>query len=298
EKKALYEYCDAVFSNRAQALDNYVTEQLVDKAGKAAGKTGDDWMQAEVQKHLPSPTDDDIKAFYEKNKREGMPPLDGLKDEALASLKGQIVMVMNRQKSEDAVRDILDGLHKGVTVEKSLPDVRSPARDIDITAHTAFKGSPAAKVKIVEFADFQCPYCSKAAEAVKQLTAKYGDKIEVAYRNFPLVSIHPFAQHAAEVGQCALAQGKFWEMSDKMYSDQDKLDEGSLVDSAKAVGMDDKKLEECLGSGKGAAEVADDVKKAQELGVEGTPTFFVNGRQHLGAPTVEGLSAAIDMELK
>jgi len=104
-------------------------------------------------------------------------------------------------------------------------------------------------VKVVEFADFQCPYCSRAADAVRELSAKYGDKIEVAYRNFPLRTIHPFAQHAAEVGQCALAQGKFWEMSDKMYSDQSKLDEDSLTASAKEVGLDTAKLDECSSPG-------------------------------------------------
>jgi protein-disulfide isomerase len=294
EQKALFEYCDAVFSSRQNALDNYVVEHLVDKAAKAAGKSTDDYMQAEVTKRIPQPSDDQIKAFYDSKKREGMPEFDKIDPQ----LRAQVVMVMNREKSEGAVKDILDGLKKGVAVEKSLPDVRSPPRDVEITAHTAIKGGKDAKVKVVEFADFQCPYCSRAAEAVRELNAKYGDKIEIAYRNFPLRQIHPFAQHAAEVGQCAQEQGKFWEMADKMYSDQEKLDEASLEDSAKAIGLDTAKFDDCLKSGRGASAVEEDVKKATDLGVEGTPTFFVNGRQHLGAPTLEGLSAAVDAELK
>ena len=294
EQKALWEYCDAVFTTRNQALDNYVTEKLVDKAAAAAGKPTDEWMQAEVQKRIPQPSDTEMQAFYEGRKRPEMPPFDKIDP----SLKGQIVMVMQREKSEEAVHGIIDDLKKGVAIEHSLPDVRSPPRNVDVTEHTAVKGSKLAKVKVIEFADFQCPYCSKAADAVRQLSAKYGDKIEVAYRNFPLRTIHPFAQHAAEVAQCAQAQGKFWEMSDKMYSDQQALDEESLKASAKAVGLDEGKLNECLSSGKATAEVEDDVKKATDLGVEGTPTFFVNGRLHAGAPTLEGLSQVIDAELK
>ena len=294
ERKALFEYCDAVSSARNTALDNYVVEKLVAKAAKAAGKSSDDYMQAEVQKRIPQPADADIKTFYEARKREGMPDFASIDPQ----LKQQVVMVMNREKSEDAVHDIIEGLKKGVNVERTLPDVRSPPRDVEITAHTATKGGKTAKVQVVEFADFQCPYCSRAADAVRQLSSKYGNKIEIAYRNFPLRSLHPFAQHAAEVGQCAQAQGKFWEMADKMYSDQDKLDEASLEDSAKSIGIDTAKLDECLKSGQGAKEVEEDVKKATDLGIEGTPTFFVNGRQHLGAPTLEGLSAAIDAELK
>ncbi len=292
EKKALYEYCDAVSSSRNTALDNYVTQKLIDKAAAAAGKDSDDWMRAEVQKRVPTPSDDQMRAFYEENKREGMPPFEQIDDK----LKSQVSMVMQRDKTQDAMRDILESLNKGVNVERTLPDVRSPPRDVDITTHTATKGT--GKVKVVEFADFQCPYCSRAAKEVHKLTEKYGDKIEFAYRNFPLRSIHPFAQHAAEVGQCAFAQGKFWEMSDKMYGDQDKLDDDSLHAAAKDIGLDVAKLDACLSSGQGAKEVQDDVQKAEDLGVEGTPTFFVNGRQHLGAPTAEGLSAAIDAELK
>jgi protein-disulfide isomerase len=290
EKKALFEYCDAVHATRATALDNYVTEKLVEKAAKAAGQSPDDWMQAEVQKRIPQPSDAEIEAFYKARARPGAPPLE--------EVKGQVVMMMQREKSEDAVRDILEGIKKGVSVEKTLPDVRSPPRDVAVTEHTARKGgSERAKVRVVEFADFQCPYCSMAANTVKELTAKYGDKVEFAYRNFPLRSIHPNAQRAAEFAQCSQAQGKFWEMHDKLYAAQDKLDEESMRASAKEIGLDEGKLDECLQSGKGAADVDADYKTGESLGVEGTPTFFVNGRQHVGAATVEALSATIDAEL-
>lgn len=292
ERRALHEYCDAVHATRNQALDGYVTEKLVEKAAAAAGMSADEWVQAEVQKRIPQPSDAEIQAFYETRKRPGAP--------ALEEVRNQVVMVMQREKSEEAVRELLESLKKGVAVERALPDVRSPPRDVDVTAHTATKGgskAAGAKVQVVEFADFQCPYCSVAANTLKELQAKYGDKVEFAYRHFPLRTIHPDAQRAAEFAQCSKDQGKFWELHDKMYSAQEKLDEASLKEAAAAVGLDAGKLDACLSSGRAAAEVEEDFKKAGELGVEGTPTFFVNGRQHVGAPTVEGLSAAIDAEL-
>jgi protein-disulfide isomerase len=290
EQRALYEYCDTVHANRARALDSWVTQTLVEKAAAKASQSPDEWVQAEVQKRLPQPSDADIQAFYDTRKRPGAPPLE--------EVRGQVIMLMQREKSEEAVRGLLEGLKQGVALETSFPDVRSPPRDVAAAAHTATKGSKNAKVRVVEFADFQCPYCTIAATSVKELHSRYGDKVEFAYRHFPLRSIHPDAQRAAEFAQCSRDQGKFWELHDKMYGDQEKLDEPSLRAAAAAVGLDAKKLDECLSSGRATAEVEEDMKAAEALGVGGTPTFFVNGRQHAGAATVEALAAAIDAELK
>ena len=290
EKKALFEYCDAVFGARSAALDNYVTDQVVEKAAQAAGKPVDEWMADEVKKRVVDPTDAEIQAFYDKRKRPDAPPLE--------AVKPQIAMLITRERSEEAVRLVLEGLRKTVELKASLPDVRSPAREVAITEHTGSKGKKGAAVRIVEFADFQCPYCSQAADNMREIEKKYGDRVELAYRHFPLRSIHPDAQRAAEFSQCAGAQGKFWQMHDKMYASQDALDEESLRGHALAVGVDVPRLEECLKSGRGAAEVNKDFEEASELGVGGTPTFFVNGRQHLGAPTVEGLSAAVEEALR
>ena len=290
ERKALYEYCDAVYAARSAALDNHVVDQLVERAAQAAGKPVDEWMAEEVKKRAVEPTDAEIQAFYDQRKRPDAPPLE--------AVKPQVAMLIAREKSEQAVSAVLEDLRKGAAFKASLPDVRSPARDVAVTEHTASKGKKGAPVRVVEFADFECPYCSQAADNMRELEKKYGDRVEFAYRHFPLRSIHPNAQRAAEFSQCAGAQGKFWEMHDKMYAAQDSLDEASLRGQAQAAGIDIPKLDECLTSGRGAAEVNKDFETASELGVGGTPTFFVNGRQHLGAPSVEGLSAAIEDALR
>jgi protein-disulfide isomerase len=292
EEKALADYCDAVHQARAQALEGYVTEKLVDRAAKAAGKEADAWVQEEVEKRTKAPTDQEIQAFYESRKRPDAPPLDAVKD--------QVMMLMTRERNMEAMQGLFDELKKNGKVEQKLPDVRPPPRDVDLAKHTAVKGKSGAKVRVVEFADFQCPYCTRAADAMRAAEKKYGDRVEFAYRHFPLRSIHPAAQRAAEVSQCAREQGKFWEMHDALYADQANIAdaiEGGLHANAQKLGLDAAKLDECLASGRAAAEVEVDVKKATELGVEGTPTVFVNGRSLAGGASLESISAAIDAEL-
>jgi protein-disulfide isomerase len=292
EKKALYEYCDAVYAARSQALESYVTDQLVEKAAAASGKPAEEWMAGEMAKRIKEPTEEEVRKFFDEAVagRPNPPPFEMVKD--------QVVQAMQREQSETAVRAIIGELRANAAFKASLPDVRSPPRDVDVPTHTATKGAKGAKVKVVEFADFECPYCSQAAASVKELEKKYGDKVEFAYRHFPLKSIHPNAQRAAEFSQCALAQGKFWQMHDAMYGIGDApksaLDDESLKGSAQQAGLDVAALDACLSSGQGAADVTKDTDKAMELGVGGTPTFFINGRQHLGAASVEGLSAAIE----
>jgi protein-disulfide isomerase len=296
EKKALYEYCDAVYAARSQALDAYVTDQLVEKAAAAAGKSPDDYMAGEMAKRATMPSDEEVKKYFDDAVagRPNPPPFEMVKD--------QVVAAMARERQDNAIRSVLNELRAASTFKASLPDVRSPPRDVDVPAHTATKGAKGAKVKVIEFADFECPYCSQAAESVKALEKKYGDKVEFAYRHFPLKSIHPNAQRAAEYSQCALAQGKFWQLHDAMYgiggAPKTALDDESLKGAAAQAGLDAVQLETCMTSGKGAADVAADLEKAMELGVGGTPTFFINGRQHLGSASVEGLAAAIEDALR
>jgi protein-disulfide isomerase len=290
ETKALRDYCDAVDTTRRQAFDNYVTEKLVDAEAKAAGKATNDYVKDRVMASVGEPTAAEIQAFYDGKKSEGAPPLEMVKD--------QIINILKRQKSEAAIQTMVTELQGKAKLETKLPDVRSPAQDIDVTAHTAFKGDKGAKVKVIEFADFQCPYCSKAADTVSALKAKYGDKVEFAYRHFPLRSIHPNAQRAAEFAQCANAQGKFWEMHDKLYANQQKLDEPSMRGFLAELKIDAAAFDQCLSSGKGAADVEEDYKKGESLGIEGTPTFYINGRHFNGNPDVNGMSTAIDAELK
>ncbi|MBI1944471.1 MAG: thioredoxin domain-containing protein [Deltaproteobacteria bacterium] len=289
EEKALWEYCDAVHGLRSRALDAYVTEQLVNAAAAKAGVEPDAWVRAEIEKRATVPTDAEIQGFYDSIRPPDAPPLEVVKQ--------RVVMMMQQQRAEESARALFDGLKAAAKLERSLPDVRSPPRDIDLPAWAGKKGAAGAKVRVVEFADYQCPYCSRAADAMRALAKRYGDRVEFAYRNFPLRSIHPDADRAAQAAQCAGRQGKFWEMHDKLYAAQNSLDAESMLAHGKELGLDVAKLESCISKGETAAEVEADLKEATDLGIEGTPSFFVNGRPHLGNPSEEALAAAIDAEL-
>ena len=288
ESKALRSYCDGLEAARHAALESYVNEKLVAAAAGAAGKETNDYVKERVTAASATPTDSEIQAFYDSRKTPDAPPLD--------KVKPQVVAAIQRTKAQGAIEAMLTDLRKTAKFEEKLPDVRSPAVQIDIPSTTAVSGNKDAKVRFVEFADFQCPYCSKAAENVKQLKAKFGDRVEFAYRHFPL-SFHEHAPKAAEIAQCAAAQGKFWEMHDKMYASQQALGEPEIKGYAKDLGLDMTALDKCLASGDAGKQVDEDFKKGQEIGVEGTPAFYINGRPYAGNPTLEGMSEALEKAL-
>ena len=162
-------------------------------------------------------------------------------------------------------------------------------------------GDPNAKITIVEFSDFQCPFCKRAADdAVKQLIDsdyfKDGD-VNLVFRDFPLTSIHPFAQKAAEAGQCAYDQEKFWEYHDLLFANQGALDTASLKQYATDLELDTDKFNECLDSGENKDEVAKDLEDAQKAGGRGTPYFIVGNVPVSGAQPFSAFEAAIQAQL-
>lgn len=151
-------------------------------------------------------------------------------------------------------------------------------------------GPADAVLTIVEFSDFQCPYCRRAFPIIREVAARYGKRLRVIYRDFPVDALHESARRAAEAGQCAHAQGKFWAYHDKLFTNADLLDDASLRKYARAVGLDGQKFDVCLAAGQFSEEVAEDVAVGRQLGVRGTPTwFFVLGTDTAHARRVEGV---------
>lgn len=153
-------------------------------------------------------------------------------------------------------------------------------------------GPKDAKVTIVEFSDFQCPYCSRAAEAAKQIKEKYGDKVRFVFRQFPL-SFHPQAQKAAEASLAANAQGKFWQYHDALFANQSALGEEDLKKHASKVGVNAGNLEKALKSDQYKKQVEADVALGTEVGVNGTPTMFINGKRVQNATSFEAIEPMI-----
>lgn len=167
-------------------------------------------------------------------------------------------------------------------------------------SHTV--GPEDAKVTIVEFADFQCPACAATHPGLKQLMDEYKDRVRFVHRHFPLSSIHPNAELAARASEASANQGKFWEMYDRIFENQNQWStqlnpEGTFVDYAKDLGLNTETFKKDLESSKITDIIAQDKGDGFALGVDSTPTFFVNGLKFTGSPTYEGLKSVIEAGL-
>jgi protein-disulfide isomerase len=190
--------------------------------------------------------------------------------------------------------EVLQDLKRQEEKNKPLP----PEKAAKIAEGKAPAFGPAdAKVTIVEFSDFQCPFCSRAANVVHQLKEKYGDKVHFVFRQFPL-SFHQNAHAAAEASLAAEAQGKFWEYHDKLFANQQSLDRPSLEKFAKESGLNVESFKKALDDKTYAATVDSELKLGEEVAVDGTPTMFLNGARVSNPTDFGALSKQIDDALK
>src|ERR1700674_4560043 len=157
--------------------------------------------------------------------------------------------------------------------------------------HDHISGPASAPVTLVEYGDYECPYCGEAYPIVKALQQRLGKRLRFVFRNFPLVNAHPHAQHAAEAAEAAGAQGKFWEMHDSLYEHQQALEDKSLIGYADELGLDVTRFTRELTEHHYAARVREDFLAGVRSGVNGTPSFFINGLRHDGSYDLESLLA-------
>jgi protein-disulfide isomerase len=155
-------------------------------------------------------------------------------------------------------------------------------------------GPERAPITLVEYGDFQCPYCKEAYPIVKELREQLDTRLRFAFRNFPLTRIHPNAEHAAEAAEAAAAQGAFWQMHDRLFERQFALEDENLVEYATELGLDADRLAGELAAGTHRDRVRDDFMSGVRSGVNGTPTFFINGARHDGGYDLASLLAAIE----
>ena len=251
---------------KKQALESLIDQKLLEAAAKKKGISTDKLLEQEVDAKVPQPTDAEVYAFYLGAKNQfGNRSFDDVKVQAKASLRFA--------KTQQARQDFYAQLRKQAKVAVLLEPPRvqvayDPAR---------VRGNPKAPVMIVEFADFQCPYCRAAESTLDNVFAKYKGQVAISYRDFPLSSIHPYAQEAAEAARCAEEQGKFWQYHDLLFANQDKLDHSGLLQEAHSLNLDEKQFGACLATQKYKAQIDADELAGRNAGVNGTPGFFVNG---------------------
>ncbi len=263
------------------SLQTVIQERLVEAEAKSRGITKDQVL-AEIK---PTPVSDaDVDAFYEQNKAQIPRP----KEQVAAQIKGYLEQ-QGQQKSRSAY---YENLQKKYKVDIKMEPVR-----VEVAATGPATGSATAPVTIVEFSDFQCPFCSRLIPTLDQVKKKYGDKVRIVFRQFPL-PMHNNAQKAAEAALCANDQGKFWQLHDAMFSNQAALGVDQLKAKAVELGMKADDFNKCLDSGAKVAIVEADKKAGSEAGVQGTPAMFVNGRFLNGAVPLENVTSVIDDELR
>jgi protein-disulfide isomerase len=272
-----------------QILETTLLRLLADKMFEAeAAKRGtskDAFLDKELQGKVKEPSIQDITSFYEANKQRFNQPLDKVADQIQQYLKAQ-----NRIK---AIGDLADNLKAEYGVKVLLPPLRVKVA----TDGSPSRGPKEAPVTIVEFSDFQCPYCAQLSRTLHEAMSKYGDRVRLVYKQFPLSQIHPFAEKAAEAALCAGDQDKFWDLHDLMFDKQNELKEEDLKAKGAQLKFDSTAFNECLTSGKEANRVKQDQREGYSLGVSTTPSFFVNGRFYSGAIPLADLSKAIDEEI-
>jgi protein-disulfide isomerase len=271
---------------RRQTLDGLINEQLLEKEAAAKSVPKEKLLETEVSAKVPEPPKADVDAFYEQNKTR-------FGTQTKEQVMPQITAMLRSQKMGEAQRDYFKSLRDkyGVKVMMDPPRV-----DVSVDDDPE-KGPENAPVTIVEFSDYQCPYCGRAEATVQEVLKKYGDKIRFVYRDYPL-SFHPNAENAAIAAGCAKDQGKFWEMHGAMFNNQAKLAKDDLVATAAGLGMDKDKFKSCLDAGTHKDEVQKDFQDGQKYGVTGTPTFFINGIMMVGARDVNSFAEIIGQELE
>jgi protein-disulfide isomerase len=269
-----------------RGLGSLIDQKILEAEAASRGMTVEALEKAEIDDKAGQVSDADAEAFYKANKAR-LPP-----NRPEKQLLPQIKTYLVNQKKEQLRDNLLSALrakyHPNVLLEPErvhVSDAGAPA-----------KGPKNAPVTIIEFSDFQCPFCARVEPALKEMFKTFGNEVRLVYRQFPL-GFHANAEKAAEASLCANDQGKFWEMHDAMFADQHALGVDKLKATAARLGLNASQFDKCLDGGKYKAQVRKDVAAGMAAGVQGTPTLFINGRVISGAVPFGEIKRVIDDEL-
>jgi len=269
------------YQAETKALEDLVNKRLFEQKAKSEGLTVDQLMDRDIKSKVQDPTEDQMKVYYEGLETEQ--PYEQVRQKILDKIRE---LRTNKIKA-DYVRE----LRAHTTVYIALAPPRAEVE----TAGSMTLGSSTAQVTLVEFADYECPYCQKVAADVKKLKDDFGDKISLTYKDFPL-PMHARAEKAAEAARCANKQNRFWEFHDEIFHSKE-LDTDQLKAQARSLNLDTVSFDKCLDSGEEAAAVDKDKKEGMRLGINGTPAFFVNGHYLSGALDYATLRKVVEQQM-
>ena len=270
---------------KSKTLENLVNQKLEEAEAKKMGIPVAKLLTQEVDAKVPDPTQAELMASYQSQKDNLHRPFE--------EVKTQLQQAVKQARLPAARQEYLEHLRQQAGVSILL---RPPRVEVGYD-RARLRGSLRAPVIIVEFADYQCPFCRQVEPTLETLVAKYEGRVSLAYRDFPLRQIHPQAQLAAEASRCAGDQGKFWEYHDLLFAKPEKLNRAGFVEHARNLQLDEKQFDSCLSNGKYTARIEEDLQEGVRAGVEGTPGFFINGSFLSGAQPAGAFDALIRANL-
>ena len=267
------------------ALEKLVSDKVLGLEAKKRNITVDQLVQQEVENKTTVPSEEVVRKFYDDNKAV----INGSFVETALEIRNYL---MGRSR-DAAFANLLSTLRK----EYGFKSMVEPDRTKVETQGHPSKGPANAPVTIVEFSDFECPYCGGLFPTLRRVEETYKEKIRIVYRQFPLNNIHPHAQKAAEASLCANDQDKFWQLHDAMFIDQQNLTIEDLKSKAATLSLNATTFSSCLDSSKHAAVIRDSIAEGSKAGVDGTPALFINGRYLGGNQPYDEIAKIIEDEL-
>ncbi len=281
----LFDLRNQEYKLKSEALDTLIRRKLLEAEAKKKGLTTEELLKQEVESKIPEPSDEEAKGYFLAAQNHATLSFE--------TLKPQVKQFIRNAEIEEARKKYEDSLRAKASLSILL---RPPSIQVAYDAAPVL-GNPKAPVTIVEFSDFQCPYCKKTEPTLKALLAKYDGRVKLAFLDFPLTEIHGQAEQAAEAARCAGEQGKFWEYHDSLFAEQSELDEASLIGRAQSLHLDEGAFRSCLASGKFKPDVQANREAGSKAGVTGTPAYFINGFFLNGAQPQADFEKIIDQEL-
>src|SRR5919106_6293674 len=279
---------EQIYNLKRQRVEALINEKLLAKEAAKRNLSVPALLDAEVTSKVSLVTEQEIEKFYQDNKAQ----IKGDDPQVREKIRG----FLQNQKLAAKRAEFLTSLRSQAKIVDNLKP--PPIARVEVSVDGApFKGPVNAPVTIVEFSDFECPFCTRAHPTLTQLFEKYAGKVKLVYRDFPLESIHPQARRAAEAARCTQDQGKFWDYYDTLFTESPKLAPDDLKRYAAQVGLDGATFDTCLSGGVHKTAVQKDIDEGTRLGVSGTPAFFVNGRPLSGAQPIEAFARIIEEEL-
>jgi protein-disulfide isomerase len=275
------------FELRSRYLEMLINQKVVEAEAKRRNLTVEQLIEQDVCAKIGDPTEAELAALYEKEKDRLKKPLAEVKAQLITSYKDSRLQPVG----EAYMRSLREKAGVQVLMEPPRMQVRVDTNRI--------RGERDAPITIVEFSDYQCPFCARAQPTLREVLAKYPGKVRLSFRDLPIREIHPQAEPAAIAARCAGDQGKYWEFHDLIYQNQSaaKLANAGLLEHARTLQLDMKAFETCQASGKFKTAIERDIDEAGNLGASGTPAFFVNGIFLNGAVPFSEFQKVIDREL-